>query len=242
MSRMDRFLAFVLAVLVLLCCSILVYGLMERAEAMAAPAPVVTPVPTPEPTPTPTPMPEVVGPLVNPWNTLPEDYTVALLYLPNRHQVDAVCYNDLTQMLADCKAAGLKPEVCSAYRTVEFQKKLFDNKVARVKREGYAPEEVEAVAAMSVARPGTSEHHTGLAVDIIQADYPVLDETQETKPTQQWLLENSWRYGFVLRYPNGKTELTGIIYEPWHYRYVGKEAARIMYEQGLCLEEYLALQ
>lgn len=66
-----------------------------------------------------------------------------------------------------------------------------------------------------------------------------MDETQELRPTQQWLLENSWKYGFVLRYPTGKTNITGIIYEPWHYRYVGKEVAQLMYEQDLCLEEFL---
>ncbi len=214
---------------------------MGSASAME-PTPTPTPTPTPVPTPTPTPLPEIVGGLVNPWNPIPEDYEVELVYLPNRHQVDAVCYEDLMQMLTDCKAAGLNPEVCSGYRTVEFQKKLFDNKVSRVKREGYDKDEVEAIAAQSVARPGTSEHHTGLAVDIIQADYKVLDERQAEKPTQKWLMENSWRYGFILRYPTGKTELTGIIYEPWHYRYVGKPAAKIIYERNLCLEEYLELQ
>jgi len=99
--------------------------------------------------------------------------------------------------------------------------------------------DAERIAATEVARPGTSEHHTGLAVDIIDADYPVLDDTQEQRPTQQWLMENSWRYGFVLRYPTGKTDITGIIYEPWHYRYVGEETAKLMEEQDLCLEEYL---
>ena len=90
-----------------------------------------------------------------------------------------------------------------------------------------------------VALPGTSEHQTGLALDIVDAGYQELDEAQENTPVQQWLMRNSWRYGFILRYPTGKSNITGIIYEPWHYRYVGRDAARAIYESGLCLEEYL---
>ena len=91
-----------------------------------------------------------------------------------------------------------------------------------------------------VAPPGTSEHETGLALDITAQSYPVLEQDQEDTPEQQWLMENAWRFGFILRYPQGKTEITGICYEPWHYRYVGREAAKEIQEKGLCLEEYLA--
>ena len=87
--------------------------------------------------------------------------------------------------------------------------------------------------------PGTSEHETGLAVDLVDENNQNLDETQEQTAVQQWMIAHSWEYGFVLRYPNGKSDVTGIIYEPWHYRYVGKEAAREIHETGLCLEEYL---
>ena len=90
-----------------------------------------------------------------------------------------------------------------------------------------------------VAVPGTSEHQTGLALDIVDASYQHLDQAQEATPVQQWLMAHSWEYGFVLRYPTGKSETTGIIYEPWHYRYVGREAAREMTGLGLCLEEYV---
>ena len=93
-------------------------------------------------------------------------------------------------------------------------------------------------AATVVAMPGTSEHELGLAVDLVDTDYPYLDEAQENTDTQKWLMENSWRYGFILRYPNDKSEITGIIYEPWHYRYVGKETAKAIYESGLCMEEF----
>ena len=90
-----------------------------------------------------------------------------------------------------------------------------------------------------MAIPGTSEHQLGLAVDIVDKHSQVLDNSQADTPAQQWLMEHSWEYGFILRYPEGKSEITGIIYEPWHYRYVGKEAAAEIHELGLCLEEYL---
>ena len=105
--------------------------------------------------------------------------------------------------------------------------------------EGYSYERAVEEAGTVVAVPGTSEHQTGLALDIVDASYQHLDEAQEDTQVQQWLMEHSWEYGFVLRYPSGKSETTGIIYEPWHYRYVGREAAREMTELGLCLEEYV---
>ena len=88
-------------------------------------------------------------------------------------------------------------------------------------------------------RPGTSEHHLGLAVDIIDTNLWALDERQADMPAQQWLMEHSWQYGFILRYPPEKTAVTGVIYEPWHYRYVGADLAAELYESGLTLEEYL---
>lgn len=179
--------------------------------------------------------------LVNCWRPISDTYAVDVKELPNGHKVAAECYDDLMRMLSDCSAQGMNPEVCSGFRTIAFQQRLYENKVQRVMEEGHARQDAERIAATEVARPGTSEHHTGLAVDIIDKDYPVLDETQEQRLTQQWLLENSWRYGFVLRYPTGKTDITGIIYEPWHYRYVGADVAKLMVEQDLCLEEYLEI-
>ena len=177
--------------------------------------------------------------LVNPWNALPEDYEVELATLSNGLQVDARIYDDLNDMLTDCRAAGLSPIVCSAYRTEATQTRLYNNKVARVRASGVPEEQVEAEAARWVAKPGTSEHQTGLALDIVAASYQILDEKQEDTAEQQWLMENSWKYGFVLRYPSEKSEITGIGYEPWHYRYVGKAAAAAMHRTGECLEEYL---
>ena len=177
--------------------------------------------------------------LVNPWNALPEDYAVELATLANGLQVDERIYDDLSAMLTDCREAGLEPIVCSAYRTEAKQRQLYANKVARVRASGVPEDQVEAEAARWVARPGTSEHQTGLALDIVAASYQVLDEKQEDTAEQQWLMENSWKYGFILRYPSEKCGITGIGYEPWHYRYVGKAAAAEIHRTGVCLEEYL---
>lgn len=177
--------------------------------------------------------------LVNPWNPLPADWEVNLIDIGQNQQVDIRCYEELMTMLSDCQMAGYRPLVCSAYRSQDRQNELFYNKVQRVIAEGYPEEEAIEVAATTVAYPGTSEHQLGLAVDIVDENHQLLDETQENTGVQQWLMQHSWEYGFILRYPNQKSNITGIIYEPWHYRYVGKEAARELYEQDLCLEEYL---
>ena len=177
--------------------------------------------------------------LVNPWNALPEDYAVELATLANGLQVDERIYDDLSAMLTDCSDAGLEPIVCSAYRTEAKQRQLYANKVARVRASGVPEDQVEAEAARWVARPGTSEHQTGLALDIVAASYQVLDEKQEDTAEQKWLMENSWKYGFILRYPSEKSDITGIGYEPWHYRYVGRAAAAEIHRTGVCLEEYL---
>lgn len=178
--------------------------------------------------------------LVNAWHKLPEDYHVELKTLANGLQVDARIYDDLNAMLTDCREAGLEPIVCSAYRTEDTQTRLYRNKVSRLLSAGWSRDTVEQEAARWVALPGTSEHQTGLALDIVSADYQLLDEQQAQTPEQQWLMAHCWEYGFVLRYPTDKCAVTGIGYEPWHYRYVGKEAAREMQQKGLCLEEYLA--
>ena len=145
----------------------------------------------------------------------------------------------LQQMMDDCRADGLNPYICASYRTMKKQKALFADKVKRVLLEGCPKDEAEDEAAKTVARPGTSEHQLGLALDIVDADDPQLETWQEDTPVQQWLMKNSWKYGFVLRYPPEKSSITGIIYEPWHYRYVGRQAAEEMHNKGLCLEEYL---
>ena len=181
--------------------------------------------------------------LVNPWNYLPENYAAETVDINGWQYVDIRCYDALMQMLDDCRAAELSPYVASAYRTHGDQIYLYNNKIQRLINEGYSEAEARVLAGTVVAVPGTSEHELGLALDLVDNSYRNLDEAQENTPVQKWLMENSWKYGFILRYPSNKSDITGIIYEPWHYRYVGKVAAKEIYESGLCLEEYLeALQ
>ncbi len=177
--------------------------------------------------------------LVNPWNYVPSDYSVKLSKYGD-YKVAKICLSSLKEMLSDCKNAGNQPLVTSAYRTNSYQANLYKNRVQRFLDQGYSRKKAETEAAKRVAVPGTSEHELGLAVDITDASYTNLDSKQENTDAQKWLMANSWKYGFILRYPNGKTSVTGIIYEPWHYRYVGVELATELHNSGLCLEEYFA--
>ncbi len=185
--------------------------------------------------------------LVNPWNPVPEDYSVEVIpvgewQIGEDQSIATLCDDALLRMIADCQEAGYRPYICSSYRTQAMQEALFYNKLVRVLSMGYSWDDAPDIAAQSVALPGTSEHQLGLAADIIDSEYTYLDEGQERTGTQRWLMENSWRYGFILRYPNGTTDITGIIYEPWHYRYVGERFAKDIYEKGVTLEEYVALR
>lgn len=177
--------------------------------------------------------------VVNPWNMIPSDYTPDLVSAEDGYMVDSSCQESLLQMLADCRDAGYDARICSAYRKHETQIELFNNKVWYYINRGYAEADARKEAATIIATPGTSEHELGLAVDLVDASYWVLDEEQENTAAQKWLMEHCWEYGFILRYPSDKSSSTGIIYEPWHYRYVGKELAQEIRTTGLCLEEYL---
>lgn len=179
--------------------------------------------------------------LVNPWNELPEDWQVDLVTLSNGLQIDRRCYDALQEMMDACREAGYEPLICSAYRTQETQQDLFNNKVAKLEAEGKSHDEAVQEAGTVVAVPGTSEHQLGLTVDVVDVNNQNLTEEQEKTPTQKWLMVNSWRYGFIHRYPNSKSDITGIIYEPWHYRYVGKDAAQEIFNKGITLEEYLGV-
>ena len=182
--------------------------------------------------------------LVNPWNTVPEDYDPTLVEIPSGLATQGVlvseeCYDALIAMLEACNADTPRAVVVSGHRTHAYQEKLYKNKVSRVQAEGYSYEEALVEAAKVVAIPGTSEHQLGLAVDIVDSRSYSLTDYQATLPAQKWLMEHCWEYGFILRYPADKTPVTGIIYEPWHYRYVGLELAKELYDAGLTLEEYL---
>ena len=177
--------------------------------------------------------------LVNPWNALPEDYTVDLEDISSKHEIASIAVADYKAMMKACRAAGMDPVVCSSYRTWEYQEELHEQRIERFLDQGYSETDAAALAATIVAVPGTSEHQLGLALDIIDNDNWSLDKSQARMPTQKWLMEHSWEYGWILRYPDDKSDITGIIYEPWHYRYVGREVAADIHASGLCLEEYL---
>lgn len=178
--------------------------------------------------------------LANIDHPIPEDYRIETRTLPNGLAFDARAYDNLMTMLNDGEKQGLSFVVCSAYRTVDFQKNLFEAQVAKQqKNNGLSYNEAYEVAKTIVALPGTSEHNLGLAADIVALDYQMLDEGYAATPEAKWLKENSAKYGFVLRYPAEKEEITKIIYEPWHFRYVGTEHAQEINRLNLCLEEYL---
>ena len=179
--------------------------------------------------------------LVNFENTIPKDWKVDLVQLNNGQSVDWRIYDDLIAMLQAAKSEGLNPLICSSYRTNEKQEQLYQNKVSEYLSQGYSKVEASDKAAFWVARPGTSEHQLGLAVDIVSTKNQRLDRSQENTVEQRWLIQNSWKYGFVLRYPTNKNSITGVGYEPWHYRYVGKEHAKKINELGVCLEEYVKM-
>lgn len=177
--------------------------------------------------------------LVNAVHFMEEGYEPQLAEIEYGMMVDARIVEDLKQMLKDGRAEGMNFKIVSAYRTMKKQTNLYNNKIRRLIAEGKTEEEANELAGTVVAYPGTSEHQLGLAVDIVDRGYQSLTERQANTDEAKWLKENCWKYGFILRYPLDKTEETGIIFEPWHYRYVGLEAAKEIMEQGICLEEYL---
>lgn len=177
--------------------------------------------------------------LVNKNHKVPDGYSVELEEVEITHKVDKRIADSLEQMLTDARKEGLSPIICSSYRTNAKQQKLYNNKVTEYRRWGYSSEEAKELASYWVAIPGTGEHETGLAVDIVSKEYQILDEKQEQTDVQKWLIENSYKYGFILRYPTDKKDITMINYEPWHYRYVGIDNATYMKEHDMCLEEYI---
>ena len=157
-------------------------------------------------------------------------------YIADKRIADAT-----KKMIADARSKdNVRIIALSAYRDYDYQMELFENKVIRLQQEkGYSVDKAREEAKTVVAYPGTSEHQLGLALDLVDARHVKLDESQENTAAYKWLYEHCHEYGFIVRYPNGKTDITGIIYEPWHFRYVGVEAATYIMENNLTLEEYL---
>lgn len=172
--------------------------------------------------------------LVNRNSYIPDDYKVELTELSNGEKVDSRIYPELQEMFNDARAQGYGLFVREGYRTQEEQQQLLDEKIEAYENEGKSKSEAKKLAEQWVAIPGTSEHQLGIAVDI-NAD----TTKSSSDDVYSWLAENAHKYGFIKRYPSDKADITGVINEPWHYRYVGKEAALEIYSQGMCLEEYI---
>lgn len=175
--------------------------------------------------------------LVNATHPLPADFTVETSPVGNA-RFDSRAAGSLQKLINDCNNEGNHLLICSGYRSVSLQTTLYKTEIRKAERKGSSDAAEEA--ATVVAKPGTSEHNSGLAVDFGSKTNQLCDETFGKTPEGQWLMDNAYKYGFILRYPKGKEKFTGIIYEPWHYRYVGITAAKEIREKGVCLEEYLA--
>ena len=177
--------------------------------------------------------------LTNAEYPVPEDYAVTLRDVPGTDQkVDERIYEPLMNMLEAMKEEGLSPVVCSGYRTLDKQEKLFNRKVSAYVKKGRSKEESYALARQTLSIPGSGEHCLGLAVDFYTRSYHQLERAFEKTPEGKWLREHAQDYGFTLRYDEGKEEITGIGYEPWHFRYVGIDVARYLKEHNLSLEEF----
>ena len=252
--KTKNLVAIALSVLI---CAAAIGGVRDMAEAAVfdengAPAseppittPELTPTPTPEPTPTPTPeptpepTPSYPDVDVTSWELMLAnadhsigEYAPELEVIENNQQFDTRAAGALREFMEAARAEGLSVYLSSAYRGYAEQNYLYQRKVAQVG---------EAQAKSIVAPPGTSEHQTGLAADITDRYYEVKNSELENTELYQWMSQHCHEYGFIVRYPKDKEDVTGIIYEPWHFRYVGVEAATYIMENGLCLEEFLAL-
>lgn len=172
--------------------------------------------------------------LVNKIYAVPYDWQVETVTLTNGECVDSRIYSALEAMFDAARAQGLAPEVTSGYRTAKMQCKLIREKKAALRENGLTRRQANVEAERWVAAVGHSEHETGLAVDINDA------RGQSSQALYDWLATNAWRYGFIERYPASHHSCTKTAHEPWHYRYVGQTAAAAIWQNGLCLEEYIA--
>lgn len=211
----------------------------SSSESSEESEPVIESVPEPESEP------EPKGPDRDEWDlviankasALPSDYKVtAKEYGENGIPVDVRIQGELTKLISAAANEGYSLSVVTGYRSYEKQSDIFNKKVEELMFLGYTEEAAKETAVKSVALPGTSDHNTGLGVDIVNT---MSQSISAESASYQWLCDNAWEYGFVLRYPADKTEVTGFSFEPWHWRFVGEENAKAMHESGLCLEEYL---
>lgn len=195
-----------------------------------------TQAPTPEPTPQETPLPDIdiaswEFRLANGQNSV-GDYVPELTDTENGQQFDSRAVTALEDFMAAARDEGLAVYLSSTYRDFHTQKYLYEAKVA---------EYGETIAKTIVSPPGTSEHQLGLAADITDKYYQYKNASLADTELFKWMYAHCAEYGFILRYPEDKTDITGVMYEPWHFRYVGEEAAAYIMANKLCLEEFLDL-
>lgn len=215
----------------------------SESEPASNPEPASTsePVSTPEPDPATDPDDWRLV-LINPTHSIEKELDMEFDEVQG-YKFDSRIAGKVRELIAAAKEDGYSLAIVSGYRTMDRSRMLYANKIAEYRNMGYDEATARVEAAKWVAPPGTSEHHSGLAMDIVSGNYYTkysdLVEEFENEPEAVWLRENCARFGFILRFPKDKTDITKINYEPWHFRYVGEEHARIIMEQGLCLEEYL---
>ncbi len=225
-----------------------------QAEATAAPtataaAPAdVQLTPSPPPTAEPTPAPPAVDTgswqlrLIDYDHPLGEDFAPPeLTEVADGQSMDSRVAPAMSQLIADAKAAGYTVYFCSGYRDYDTQYYIYWNHIDQYTAQGLSEAEAHEKTRLAVNYPGSSEHQSGLCADILESWDQEMEPWIGGSGLMLWLEQHCAQYGFVVRYPDGKTDITGVEYEPWHLRYVGQEAAAYMMEHGLCLEEFLAL-
>lgn len=177
--------------------------------------------------------------LINKQHPVPEDYSFELGTIKGAMKCDVRIIDDLLEMMQAAKNDGINLVICSPYRDMSRQEMLFGRKIKAYMSKGMSYMDAYKISSQAVTVPGASEHQIGLALDIVCDSYYALNEGFGETEAGKWLAEHSCEYGFTLRYPLGKEYITSIEYEPWHFRYVGREAATVMKEKGICLEEFV---
>lgn len=184
--------------------------------------------------------------LVGPNNQLEKEVDEnKLTSITDTWEIDSRIKADFEDFQKAAKKAGYPISIVSTYRTIAYQKEIFNQSVQQLISEGETKAEATRLTKLTMTEPGFSEHHTGLAIDMVDSNWyknyttELLDASYGAEPGAKWYAENAATYGFIVRYPKGKEKITGITYEPWHFRYVGKENAQYIYKHGLTLEEYL---
>lgn len=176
--------------------------------------------------------------LINKQHPIPEEYDFKLGTFTSGMRCDERVIEDLLLMMKAADKEGMNLVVRSPYRTSDHQEDNFNKRIKSYMRQGLSYMEAYKATSRVITIPGCSEHEVGLALDITSDTFIPLEQEFADTEEGKWLEEHSYEYGFILRYPSDKEYITGIVYEPWHFRYVGREAARVMKEKGLCLEEF----